>query len=166
MKIDITKIANAIVLMIDKKVKHLDDRKLSIMLFLIDYNHKKIHNEIIFADDYIKNKKLPQSQTLNELYDLIASEEDIDEEDERFYLIEELIEYINIDITPKEKFTELKFSKTEDEEFDDELFSKEELKTINKIIQEFKDSSFRNISNEPFGIDLFRQTEDLDLIFK
>ena len=165
MNIDITKIANAIILMIDKKVKHLDDRKLSIMLFLIDYNHKQAHGEVIFTDDYIKNKKLPQSQTLTELFDLIASEEELDEDDERFYLIEELIEYINIDITPKEKFTELKFSKNEDEDLDDEIFEKEELKTIKKVIKAFEDTTFRNISNEPFALDLFRDTKDGEMIF-
>lgn len=165
MNIDITKIANAIILMIDKKVKHLDDRKLSIMLFLMDYNHKQIHNELIFSDDYIKNKKLPQSQTLNELFDLIASEEDLSEDDERFFLIEELIEYINIDITPKEKFTELKFSKNENEEFDDELFEKEELKTIKKVIKTYEETTFRNISNEPFALDLFRDKKDGEYIF-
>lgn len=163
MNIDITKIANVIVLMIDKKVKNLDDRKLSIMLFLMDYNHKKAVGELIFTDDYIKNKKLPSSVILSELFDIIASQEELSEDDDRLYLIEELIEYIDIDITPKEKFTELKFSKNE--EFDDEIFSKEELKTINKIIINFKDTSFRNIANEPFSLDLFRDKKDGEMIF-
>lgn len=164
MNIDITKIANAIILMLDKKVKHLDDRKLSIMLFLMDYNHKMATNNFIFTDDYIKNKRIPQSQVLSELFEIIASQEELEDEDERVYLIEELIEFVDIDITVKDKFTELKFSKLE-EEFDDELFEKEELKTIKKIIKTYEETTFRNISNEPFALDLFRDAKDGELIF-
>ena len=51
MKIDIAKIANTILYMIEKDVKHLNDRKVAIMLFLIDFEHQKKTGEKIFNED-------------------------------------------------------------------------------------------------------------------
>lgn len=145
--------------MLDKKVKHLNDRKLSILLFLMDYQHYKNFEKKIFDETYIKNNKNPQGKTLNELFEIILNEEILEDEDERVYLIEELLEYVDIEIIKKDNFNELQFFRNENEEtFDDELFEKEELKTINKIIKEYKDQTVRNCANACFDIELFRET--------
>jgi len=49
-----TKVANVILYMLHKQVKHLNDKKVAIMLFLMDYNHQKYFGEKIFNEEYIK----------------------------------------------------------------------------------------------------------------
>lgn len=158
MNLDITKVANVILYMLHKQVKQLNDKKLSIMLFLMDYNHLKFCKEKIFGDEYIKEARHPQPKILGEIFEVIANEEDLDEDDEKYYLIRELYDYLDIEILEKENFIELKFSKVY-QEFDDELFSEDELKTINKIVNEYKETSPRNIANETFKIDQVRNTQ-------
>lgn len=157
MKLDIAKVANAILYMIENDVLHLNDKKLSVLLFLIDYNHFENHNKKIFDEVYIKDKRNPQPLVLGEIFDIIANSEDLDEDDERLYLIQELLEYIDIEILTKDSFIELKFIKME-EEFDKSLFSKEELNTIKEILEKFKDSTARKIANSCFQINKVRET--------
>ena len=52
---------------------------------------------------------------------------------------------------------ELKFIKME-EEYDESLFNKDELKTINKIVSKYKNDTVRNIANATFKIDKVRET--------
>ncbi|MDX1810100.1 MAG: DUF4065 domain-containing protein [Sulfurospirillaceae bacterium] len=163
MQYDMTKIANVILYMLHKQVKHLNDKKLSIMLFLIDYNHLKYCGDKIFGDEYIKNTRHPEPKILSELFDIIANEEDLAEDDERLYLIQELLDYLDIEVVDKDRFVELKFIKM-DEEFDDTLFSKDELKTIHKIVSEHLDSSPRNTANACFQIEEVRKAEQGDVI--
>ena len=158
MACDITKIANVILYMLYKQVKHLNDKKLSIMLFLMDYNHLKFCQSKIFGDEYIKQARNPQPKILHELFDIIANEKNLDEEDARLYLIQELLEYLDIEVETKNNFVELKFIKME-EEFDDTIFSQDELKTIHKIVSEHLDTSPRNIANACFQIGEVRKCE-------
>ncbi len=158
MTYDMTKVANVILYMLHKKVKHLNDKKLSIMFFLIDYNHFKYCGKKIFGDEYIKNARNPEPKILSELFGIIANGEDLSEDDNRLYLIQELLAFLDIEIEAKGKFTELKFIKMQ-EEYDDTLFSKDELKTIHKITTEYLDASPRNIANACFKIDEVRNTE-------
>ncbi len=163
MNIDITKVANAILYMLHKEVDHLNDKKLSILLFLIDYNHLKFCESKIFGDEYIKSSRHPEPAILSDIFDIIANSEDLDEEDERLFLIQELLDYIDIEVITKEKFIELKFIQME-EEFDETLFSKDELKTIQKVVNEYKDSTARNIANACFKIDEVRNTNKDEVI--
>ncbi|PLY06202.1 MAG: DUF4065 domain-containing protein [Arcobacter sp.] len=158
MKLDITKVANVIIYMLDEKVLHLNDRKLSILLFLMDFNHLENCNTKIFGDEYIKDKRNPEPTILSEVFDIIANQEDLDEEDERLFLIQELLDYIDIEILTKEKFIELEFIKM-DEEFDESLFEKEEMKTIKKIVEKYKEETARKIANACFQIDKVRETQ-------
>jgi hypothetical protein len=158
-----TKIANVILYMLHKQVKFLNDRKLSIMLFLIDYNHLQYCDAKIFGDTYIKSTRNPEPKILGELFEIIANEEDLDEDDERLYLIQELLEYLDIEVEAKDKFVELKFIKME-EEFDDTLFSQDELKTIHKIVSEYLDASPRSVANACFHIDKVRKAEKGEVI--
>lgn len=154
----IEKIANAILYMIENKVEHLNDKKVSIMLFLMDYNHLKNCNNKIFNEEYIKDKRSPQPKLLGEIFDIIANSIDLDDEDERLYIIQEFLDYLDIEILKKKTFIELKFIKME-EDFDDNLFDKEELKTLKKIVTKYKNTTARNIANDTFKIDIVRSTE-------
>lgn len=164
MNFDMTKVANVILYMLHKKVKNLNDKKLLIMLFLMDYNHSKHCGKKIFGDEYIKYNRNPEGKILSEIFDIIANEEDLDEEDERLYLIQELLDYLDIEVRANEKFIELNFIKME-EEFDESLFNKDELITIQKVINEHQNSSVRNIANETFKIDDVRKTANGEVIF-
>ncbi len=113
MNFDINKIANTILYMLDNDVKHLNDRKLSIMLFLMDFNHQKNCGDKIFGDEYIKSSRNPEPKILGEIFSIVANDEDLEEEDERRFLITELLDYIDIEILEKKDFIELKFIKME-----------------------------------------------------
>jgi len=143
--------------MLHKKVTHLNDKKLSILLFLIDYNHKKFCGETIFGEEYIKTARHPEPVILGELFSIIANNEDLEEDDPNLYLIQELLDYLDIEVVEKKSFIELQFIKME-EEFDEELFSEDELKTIHKVVVEYLDTTPRNIANACFKIDLVRET--------
>lgn len=157
-KFDVTKVANLILYMLHKKVKHLNDKKLTLMIFFMEFNHKEYCGSKIFFDTYIKQKRNPEGLILSDLFDLIANEEELEEDDLRQFLINELCEYVEIDINKKDTFVELKFTPL-DEEFDEELFSKDEMKTIQKIINAYSETSVRNLSNETFSLDIVRNTE-------
>lgn len=163
MELNITKIANVILYMLDEKVTQVNDKKVSIMLFLMDYNHKKATGEKLFGEEYIKDKRNPEPVILSELFDIIANAEDLEEEDERLFLIQELLDYLDIEIHTNEKFIELKFIKME-EEFDESLFTKEEIKTIKKIVDKYKDESPRKVANACFQLEEVRETSLEEII--
>lgn len=158
-----TKVANVILYMLHKKVEHLNDKKLSIMLFLMEYNHLKFCDAKIFNEEFIKNSRNPEPVLLSELFDVIANNEDLDEEDERLYFIQELLDYLDIELVERKKFVELKFIKME-EEFDETIFNEDEMKTIHKIVSEYKESSPRNIANACFQIDDLRKIPNGEVI--
>lgn len=158
-----TKVANVILYMLHKQVHHLNDKKLSIMLFLMDYNHTKYCGSKIFDDEYIKESRNPMPSVLSEIFDVIANEEDLEEDDPRLFLIQELLDYLDIEVIAKKKFIELKFIKME-EEFDDTLFNTDEIKTIHKIVETYKETSPRNIANDCFKIEEVRVTKNGEVI--
>ncbi|RXI48031.1 DUF4065 domain-containing protein [Malaciobacter mytili] len=160
---DITKVANVILYMLHKQVKHLNDKKLSIMLFLMDFNHLKFCGKKIFGEEYIKSSRNPEPKVLGEIFDIIANGDDLEEEDERLYLIQELLDYLDIEVEEKEKFIELRFLKME-EEFDETLFTKDEMKTIHKIVETYFDTTTRNIANATFQIEEVRKTPKGEII--
>ncbi|RXJ54104.1 type II toxin-antitoxin system antitoxin SocA domain-containing protein [Candidatus Marinarcus aquaticus] len=160
---DMTKVANVILYMLHKQVKHLNDKKVSILLFLMDYNHQKFCGQKIFGDEYVKVSRNPEPVILSEIFDIIANQEDLDESDERLFLIQELLDYLDIEIETKENYIELDFLQME-EEFDESLFSKDEMKTIHKIIQDFADTTPRNIANACFKLEEVRNTTKGDVI--
>lgn len=163
-KFDITKVANLILYMLHKKVKNLNDKKLTLMMFFMEYNHMQFCNSKIFFDTYIKQKRNPEGLILSDLFDVIANEEELEDDDLRTYLIDELCEYVNIDINKKETFVELKFSVNENEEFDEELFTKDEIRTIQKIINTYSETSVRNLANETFNLDVVRNAQIDEII--
>ncbi len=163
MKLNITKIANAILYMLDNKVSQLNDKKLSIMLFLIDYNHLKNCGGKIFGETYIKSSRNPEPKILLDIFDIIANSDDLKDDDERLYIIQELLDHLDIEVLTKQKYIELKFLKME-EEFDEDLFTKEEFKTINKIVEKYKNETPRKMANVCFSIDKVRETSKGEVI--
>ena len=85
-----TKVANVILYMLHKQVKHLNDKKVAIMLFLMDYNHLKYCEKKIFNDEYIKGTRHPEPVIVSELFDIVENEEDLEEDDEIIFLMQEL----------------------------------------------------------------------------
>jgi hypothetical protein len=77
--------------------------------------------------------------------------------------MQELLDYLDIEVVEKEKFIELNFIKME-EEYDESIFSKDELKTIYKIVSQYQDISSRNIANDCFKIDEVRNTAKGEII--
>ena len=130
---------------------------------MIDFNHLKYCGNKIFNDTYIKGSRHPEPVIVSELFDIVANEEDLEEEDERIYLMQELLDYLDIEIVEKEKFIELNFIKME-EEFDESIFNKDELKTVYKIVSQYQDASARNIANDCFKIDEVRNTANGEII--
>ena len=160
---DITKIANFILYMIDNKVSHINDKKLSILLFLIDYKSLQTYDTKIFGEEYIKTPRNPEPKVLSELFDIIANEEDLEEDDERLYLIQELLDFVDIEIVKKSNFIELQFVKFE-EEFDKSIFTRKELKLIDDILEKYKNATPRNIANACFNIEKVRETAKGEII--
>ncbi len=146
-----------------EQVKHVNDKKLSIMLFLMDYNHLKFCGKKIFGDEYIKDSRNPEPRILSEIFEIIANEENLDEEDERVYLIQEILDNVDIEIIERDNFIELKFVSI-GAEFDDTMFDSDELKTINKIVNEYKESTPRNIANDTFKLDEVRNKEKGEVV--
>lgn len=160
---DITKIANFILYMIENKVSHINDKKLSILLFLIDYKSLQTYDIKIFGEEYIKAPRNPEPKILTELFNIIANEEDLEEDDERLYLIQELLDFVDIEIVKKPNFIELQFIKVE-EEFDKSIFTRKELKLIDDIIEKYKNTTVRNTANACFNIEKVRETINGEII--
>ncbi len=143
--------------MLENKVLHLNDKKLSVLLFLIDYNHFENFKEKVFGESYIKNNRNPEPKTLSNIFNIMINNEDLEEDDERLYIIQELLDHLDIEILDKSKYTELNFIKME-EEFDKDLFTKNELKIISEIVELYKNETSRKMANICFGIDKVRET--------
>jgi len=163
LELNIEKIANAVLFMLEGKVLHLNDKKLSILLFLIDYKHQELFDKKIFGEVYIKEKRNPEPKTLTDIFDVIANNEDLDMDDERLYIIQEFLAYVDVEVVKKDKYIELKFIK-EEEDFDKSLFSKDELKTISQITKLYKVATTRHIANKCFNIQKVRETISGEII--
>ncbi|WP_418179012.1 type II toxin-antitoxin system antitoxin SocA domain-containing protein [Aliarcobacter lanthieri] len=161
--IDMTKVANIILYMLHKQTKTLNNKKIELMLFFMENNHLNFCNEKIINETFIKDKRGVKAVVLSEIFEIIINEDILDEEEDRVYFIQELMDFLDIEIVEKENFKELKFAKL-DEDFDEGIFSKDELRTIHKIVTLYKDTSVRNLSNECFSIDKVRQTENQEVI--
>ena len=149
--------------MLEKKVSNLTDKKLAILLFLIDNNHLENYGDKIFGEQYIKANRNPEPQTLTTLFDIIANSKDLEEDNENLYLIQELLDHLDIEVLTKSKYIELQFIKME-EGFDKSLFTKEELKTISTIVNQYKTETPRKLANICFSIDKVRETAKGEVI--
>lgn len=63
----------------------------------------------------------------------------------------------------KDKFIELRFLKME-EEFDETLFNKDEMKTIHKVVETYFETTTRNIANATFQLEEVRKTPKGEVI--
>ncbi len=160
---DITKIADFALYAIENNTSSLNDKKLSILLFLIDYESMQKNGTKIFGDEYIKSPRNPEPKQLTDIFEVIANDEDLEDDDERLYMIQELLDFVDIEVVQKNNFAELKFLKFE-EEFDPSVFTKEEMKIINDVLDKYKNMSPRNIANACFKIEKVRQTPKDEVI--
>lgn len=154
--IDITKVANIILYLIHKQTTALNDRKLELMLFFMEYNHLQFCGKKIVNEEFIKTKREPKALFLNEIFELIKAEEILEEDDERVFFIQEIMDFVDIDIVEKDGFKELKFKKHL-EEFEESLFTKDELYSMQKVVNLYKDTSSRSLANECFKLDIVRE---------
>lgn len=161
---DITKVSNLILYMLDQNVLHINDKKLSILLFLIDHEAVQKTSSKIFGDEYIKTARHPEPKSLTEIFEVIANDEDLEDGDYKLDMIQELLAFVEIEITQKQSFIELKFLPYE-EEFDRSIFTKDEMKIIETIVKKYKDTSPRNIANDCFKIEKVRATPKGQVIF-
>ena len=157
MKFDITKIANAILYMIENKVTNLNDKKLCSLLFIIEYNHLQTYEDKIFGETFIKDKRAPEPKILGDIFNIIANNIDLEDNDERLYIITELLDFLDIEILEKAKFNELNFIKME-EEYDPSIFSKKEQKTLESVVEKYKNETPRQMANATFAKEKVRAT--------
>ncbi|WP_198305812.1 type II toxin-antitoxin system antitoxin SocA domain-containing protein [Arcobacter vandammei] len=163
--IDMTKVANIILYMLHKQVKALNHKKVELMLFFMEHNHIAFCGEKIINETFVKTPRGVKPLVLDELFSIIIDEIEFeDEEDDRVFFIQELMDFLEIDIVQKENFKELKFHKL-DEDFDESLFTKDEMTTIHKIVSLYKDTSVRNLSNECFSLQNIRDKQTDEIIF-
>lgn len=160
---DITKISNFILYALEKEVTLLNDKKLSILLFLTDYEAMAKNGTKIFGEEYIKTPRNPEPKMLTELFEIMANDEELDDEDPRLDLIQELLSFVEIEISQKEKFIELKFHKYE-EEFDPSIFTKDEMGIMRDMVKKYKNTTPRNIANQCFKLDKVRETANGEVI--
>ncbi|RBQ32121.1 DUF4065 domain-containing protein [Arcobacter sp. FW59] len=161
--IDMTKVANIILYMLHKQTKALNNKKIELMLFFMEYNHFNFCNSKIINETFIKDKRGVKALVLSELFEIILNEDILEEDDDRVYFIQELMDFLDIEIVEKDNFKELRFAKL-DEDFDEGIFSKDELRSIHKIVNLYKDTSVRNISNDCFSIDKVRVCQNQEII--
>ncbi|WP_419233583.1 type II toxin-antitoxin system antitoxin SocA domain-containing protein [Aliarcobacter cryaerophilus] len=160
MNIDMTKIANIILYMLHKQVKALNHKKIELLIFFIELNHLNFCGKKILGETFIKTSRGVKAEVLDEIFTLILDEVEFeDEEDDRVFFIQELMDFLEIEIVEKERFKELKFAKL-DEDFDETIFTSDELKSIHKVINLYKDTSVRNLSNECFSLEKVRKSEN------
>lgn len=160
---NITKVANFALYATEQNTPSLNDKKLSILLFLIDFEFFNKTGEKIFDETYIKNSRHPEPKILNDIFEIIANNEDLEDDDERLFMIQELLAFVDIEILEKKNFVELKFLKFE-EEFDQSTFTKDEFETINLVMDKYKDLSPRKIANECFKLEKVRVTKNGEVI--
>lgn len=51
----------------------------------MDFNHQKYCGQKLFNEEYIKGARHPEPIILGELFDIVANEEDLEEDDERIF---------------------------------------------------------------------------------
>ena len=163
MKFDITKVANAIIYMLDSESRFLNHRKIALMIFLVDFYHLEQYGVKVFGDDYVKDPREPKSVMLDNLFQVIIEDDEIDETDDSYFLIGELMEYLDIDVIHRGRYKELKFFKRY-ESFNDEMFSETEFEILEYIIKKYKNETSRKTANSIFRIDDFRAVDNGDII--
>jgi hypothetical protein len=139
------------------KVENLNDKKLLALLFMIDNTHLEEHGEKIFGDEYTKEKRTPEAKIMGDIFDIIANDIDLEEDDERLYIITEFLDSLDIEILEKEKFIELNFVKME-EDYDKSVFTEIEKITIGTTVAKYLKETPRQMANATFQIEKVRTT--------
>ena len=137
----IEKVANAIILALDLGVENLGKTKLMKLLFFADKEHLRRYGRPIFFDTYFKEKMGPVPSIT---YNIISSYNDLEKDDFKEE-VQELLKWVEIreeDIGyPRPMIT---FKKKR--EFEEELFSRSELKVLKEVFLRFKNVTAEEIS--------------------
>ena len=97
MNIDMTKIANIILYMLHKQVKALNHKKIELLIFFCELNHLNFCGKKILGETFIKTSRGVKAEVLDELFTLILDEVEFeDEEDDRVFFIQELMDFLQI----------------------------------------------------------------------
>ena len=67
----------------------------------MDYNHLKFCGAKFLMKNILKGARHPEPVILGDLFDIVANQEDLEEDDERIYLMQELLDYLDIEIHEK-----------------------------------------------------------------
>jgi len=95
---------------------------------------------------------------MGDIFNIIANDVDLEEDDERMYIITEFLEFLDIEILEKEKFTELGFVKME-EEYDKTVFTQKERNTIEAVVSKYAKETPRKMLNATFSIEAVRKAQ-------
>lgn len=163
--VDITKVANLILYFLHKGVKNLNHKKIELLIFFIEKNHLDFCGKKILNENFIKTPRGVKAEVLDELFNTIIDDIQFDneEDDDMVFFIQELMDFLDIEIIDKSTYKELKFSKL-DEDFDESIFTESEIRTVTKIINLYKDISVRNLTNECFTLDSVRAKTDDEVV--
>jgi len=131
---DIKKVANALIFFLDKQVSFLTKTKFIKMMFFVDMLHLEKYGRSVFADSYIKLPKGPiPSLTLNTIN---AAAEGCDNEDTE-ELVREFSKYISVQCKPNEKHGGNMTFFIKESEFDERIFSRSEIESLNRVADSF-----------------------------
>jgi uncharacterized phage-associated protein len=138
----IEKVANSIVYFAEAGVEHLGKTKLMKLMYFADKKHLETYGRTIFFDDYYK---LPRGPVASLTLNIINNLNEEDGEDFKSYTDEFLnILELKLQVDEGQKITKF-IPKTT---FNQELFSKSELKIIEDISKKYKNHTKDEISHE------------------
>lgn len=153
---DVRKVANALILYIDRKVFSLTKTKFIKMMFFVDKFHLEKYGRSVFADFY---RKLPKGPVPTLTYSIIdsAAAENCDREDIEDF-VRELSEYVSVQCVPNKHGGGMTvFDKKT--EFNDRIFSKSEMEILNLVADIYKDFSVNDIIEATHETKEFKNTQ-------
>ena len=151
---DVKKIANTIIYFIDNNVENLGITKLMKLFFYADKYHLEEYGKPIFNHTYTK---LPRGPVPTWLYSIIRTAisgvSDIDFKSE----VEIFNRYIGVKEKSNGEYSKVDFTKNE--QFDKNFFSKSQIKILDKVINEFKKITAKEISEKSHDTKAWQSVE-------
>lgn len=138
---NIIRIANAIIYFVNQDVHYLGKTKLMKLLFFTDKYHLEQFGRSVFGDTY---HKLPQGPVPTITLNVINSLNEREKDDFTEYA-DEFSKYIKTEDSSNYGYATMRF--IPNYEFNSKLFSKSELEILERVSEEFKDYSAKQISD-------------------
>ena len=160
----IKKVANALIFFIDKRVRFLTKTKFIKMMFFVDKLHLEKYGRSVFSDSYLKYQNGPvPSLTLN-IIDALAGNCDIEDDIGEF--AKEFSSYVTVQCkynTERNKNMTIFLKKSG---FNERIFSKSEIETLNIIADKYIYTSIDDIIEETHNTKEFQITPMYNIITK